>query len=242
VKRIGKRLTYANVMSSIAVFLLLGGGAAFAAHRLGKHTVGAKQLKANAVTAKKIRKNAVTHRKLRANAVTGGKVKDGSLTGADINLGTVGTVPSAANAVNAVNATNAVNAQKVNGQSPAKLYMTLLPGETNVTVATIAGFRIAASCATGKVDVSLSSPSSPGSVISAQGNGEVAGPYFEYESEENGKTSSIDLDGGNAFGQASFSGALEDGTVVSGVLGYDYETFGGAAPDRCIVYGQAASG
>jgi len=38
-KQIHKRLTYANVMSSIAVFLVLGGGAAVAAG-LGKNSVG----------------------------------------------------------------------------------------------------------------------------------------------------------------------------------------------------------
>ena len=45
---IRKRLTYANVMSSIAVFLVLGSATAFAAQQLGKKTVGTKQLKANA--------------------------------------------------------------------------------------------------------------------------------------------------------------------------------------------------
>ena len=49
-KRLRKRLTYANVMSSIAVFLVLGGGAAFAAGKLAKNSVGTKQLKNNAVT------------------------------------------------------------------------------------------------------------------------------------------------------------------------------------------------
>jgi hypothetical protein len=44
-----KRLTYANVMSSIAVFLVLGGATAFAASQLGKETVGTKQLKKEAV-------------------------------------------------------------------------------------------------------------------------------------------------------------------------------------------------
>jgi hypothetical protein len=67
VKQIHKRLTYANVMSSIAVFLVLGGGAAIAAGGLGKNTVGSKQLKKNAVTAV--------------------KVKDGSLLGADFAPG-----------------------------------------------------------------------------------------------------------------------------------------------------------
>lgn len=74
-KRLRKRLTYANVMSSIAVFLVLG-GAAFAATQLPKNSVGTKQLKKNAVTTAKIKKD----------AVTGAKVKESTL----------GTVPSAA--------------------------------------------------------------------------------------------------------------------------------------------------
>jgi len=86
-----KRFTYANVMSSIAVFLVLGGGAAYAAKKIGSN-----QLKPNSVTTAKIKKNAVTSAKIKKNAVTGAKVKDGSLTGADINLSSLGTVPSAA--------------------------------------------------------------------------------------------------------------------------------------------------
>jgi hypothetical protein len=98
-------------MSSLAVFLILGGASAIAASQLGKKTVGTKQLKANAVTTAKIKKNAVTAKKIKANAVDGSKVKDGSLTGVDINLSTLGTVPNAANAANAANA-NSVNTVK----------------------------------------------------------------------------------------------------------------------------------
>lgn len=84
-KQIRKRLTYANVMSSLAVFLVLGGATAFAASQLGKKTVGAKQLKANAVTTAKIKKNAVSAKKIKNGAVDGTKIADGSVTGADIN-------------------------------------------------------------------------------------------------------------------------------------------------------------
>jgi hypothetical protein len=96
--RIRKRLTYANVVSSLALFLVLGGATAFAASQLAKNSVGSKQLRKNAVTAAKIKKNAVTGAKIRKDAVTGAQVKDQSLTGPDINLGTLGTVPNAANA------------------------------------------------------------------------------------------------------------------------------------------------
>ena len=83
-KQIRKRITYANVMSSIAVLLALGGATAIAAG-LGKNTVGTKQLKKNAVTAAKIKKNAITTAKIKGDAVTGAKV----------NESTLGTVPSA---------------------------------------------------------------------------------------------------------------------------------------------------
>jgi hypothetical protein len=84
VKQIRKRLTYANVMSSIAVFLVLGGAAAFAASQ----KIGSKQLKANAVTTGKIKKAAVTTAKIKDNAVNGAKVNEATLS----------TVPSASTA------------------------------------------------------------------------------------------------------------------------------------------------
>ena len=95
--KIRKRLTYANVMSSIAVFLVLGGATAFAASHLGKNSVGAKQLKKNAVTAAKIKGNTVTTAKLKDNAVTTTKIQNGAITGAKVNLGSLGAVPTATN-------------------------------------------------------------------------------------------------------------------------------------------------
>jgi hypothetical protein len=75
-KQIRKRLTYANVMSSIAVFLVLG-GAAVAATQLPKNSVGAKQLK----------KEAVTKAKIKNDAVDSAKVKPGSLLSSDFQAG-----------------------------------------------------------------------------------------------------------------------------------------------------------
>jgi hypothetical protein len=61
-------------MSSIAVFLVLGGATAFAAGKIGPH-----RLKANAVTTPKIKANAVTTRKIKKNAVTTNKIKDNAI-------------------------------------------------------------------------------------------------------------------------------------------------------------------
>jgi hypothetical protein len=89
-----KRLSYANVMATIAVFIALG-GASYAATKLPKNSVGAKQLK--------------------KNAVTGVKVKDGSLAGNDIDASTLGQVPSANHAGSAATATIAANAENLGG-------------------------------------------------------------------------------------------------------------------------------
>jgi hypothetical protein len=104
VKQIRKRFTYANVMSSIAVFLILGGATAFAATKIGssqlkansvltgkikKEAVTAGKIKNEAVTSTKIKNEAVIGTKLQNNAVIGAKVADGSLTSADLASGTL---------------------------------------------------------------------------------------------------------------------------------------------------------
>jgi hypothetical protein len=85
---IGKRLTYSNVVSTLALFLVLAGGAAYAA-KVGKKSVGPAQLKANAVTTAKIKANAVTTRKIKKNAVANAKIKNGAIESAKIADGSV---------------------------------------------------------------------------------------------------------------------------------------------------------
>jgi hypothetical protein len=54
-KPLRSRLTYANVLSTLCLFLLVGGGAAYAATQLlPKNSVGSKQLKKGAVTPAKL--------------------------------------------------------------------------------------------------------------------------------------------------------------------------------------------
>ncbi|HVO55388.1 MAG TPA: hypothetical protein VMT37_13335 [Solirubrobacterales bacterium] len=73
---IGK-LSYANVVATLALFVALG-GASYAAVSLPTNSVGAKQL--------------------RKNAVTAAKIKNGAVTGAKVKLSSLGTVPKAAEA------------------------------------------------------------------------------------------------------------------------------------------------
>jgi hypothetical protein len=100
-RAIGRRLTYANVIASLALFLALGGGAVWAAsHKSAK--IGTGKLKPNAVTAGKIKANAITQSKIRENAVTGAKLREGAVNFSKIAAGTnvIATATSPAVAVN----------------------------------------------------------------------------------------------------------------------------------------------
>src|SRR6476620_7771496 len=120
-RKIRAKLTYSNVISTLCLFLILGGGA-YAAARLPKNSVGPRQIK--------------------PNAVSGTKVKNGTLTGADINASTLGQVPDAAHAAHsdsageashatsAENATHAGNADSLGGAVPSD-FGAVLSGRIN---------------------------------------------------------------------------------------------------------------
>jgi hypothetical protein len=82
------RLTYANVMATIAAFIALG-GTGLAASQLGKNTVGTKQIKKNAVKAPEIAANAAQKSEIANNAVGTEEVANGSLLGEDFAPGQI---------------------------------------------------------------------------------------------------------------------------------------------------------
>jgi hypothetical protein len=90
VKWIRRNLSFANVISVIALFVALG-GASYAAVTLPKNSVGAAQIKKNAVRAAEVRKNAVGASEIKGSAVASGDVRDNSLTGGDVLDGSLGT-------------------------------------------------------------------------------------------------------------------------------------------------------
>jgi hypothetical protein len=53
-KRIRGKLTYSNVISTVCLVLLVGGGTAYAASGLGRESVGTRQLKKESVTPAKL--------------------------------------------------------------------------------------------------------------------------------------------------------------------------------------------
>jgi hypothetical protein len=125
------RLSYANVMSTLAVFLVLGGGAAVAAQVLAPNSVGPKLLRQEAVTRAKFREGAVSSAQLADGAVTTGKLADGSVAGAKLAAAGVGTDRLADGSVTAAKiASGAIGTDKLaNGSVTAsKLDPALLQG------------------------------------------------------------------------------------------------------------------
>jgi hypothetical protein len=70
--RLRTRLTYANVISSLALFLAMG-GVSWAAVTLPRNSVGAKQIKANAVTSDKVANGALKREDFAAGALPAGE-------------------------------------------------------------------------------------------------------------------------------------------------------------------------
>jgi hypothetical protein len=95
---IRSHLSFANVISMIALFVALG-GTTYAAVSLPKNSVGPKQIKKRAVRGKHINKNAVSASKIQGNAISSPKIADGTVFSADLGDNSVGSSEIAANAV-----------------------------------------------------------------------------------------------------------------------------------------------
>jgi hypothetical protein len=154
-KQLRARLSYANVVATLALFFALG-GAAFAVNKLPPKSVGASQIRPGAVTASKLRKNAVTAPKIEAMAVKNGKLANGSVTESKLGTGAVTTTKLADGAVTGSKvAPNAVTGAQIDegslGQVP-----TAKAAETAVFAESADPAAFAAVSQEGGVDPSLS--------------------------------------------------------------------------------------
>jgi hypothetical protein len=105
--RLRGKLTYSNVIASLALFIALG-GAAVAATTLPKNSVGPNQIKRGAVTTAKLRRSAVTSGKLAPKSVIAGKLGPSSVTPGNIGNGAVTTAKLATGSVIASTIKNGV--------------------------------------------------------------------------------------------------------------------------------------
>jgi hypothetical protein len=113
-RRLYPRLTYANVVSTVALVVALTGASAYAANQLADRSVGAPQLRPGAVTAGKIRKNAVTAPKIKVLAVKEGKLANGAVSAIKLGAAAVSSRSLAAGAVsNEKLANDSVTGEKV---------------------------------------------------------------------------------------------------------------------------------
>jgi len=150
------KLTYANVVATLALFAALGGAGAYAASQLAPRSVGERQLRPGAVTAEKLRKNAVIAPKIKALAVKQGKIANGAVSGAKLANGAVSGDKLAGGAVtNSGIADGAVTGDKVDesslGQVPSAAkadFATSADSANPVAFARVTG--------EGKVDASFS--------------------------------------------------------------------------------------
>lgn len=88
------RLNYANVASTLALFLALGGGAAYAANE-----IRSGDLAPGAVRTADIYKRAVTSGKLAVGAVRGNQIAEGSVGSTQIARGSIGSQQIGASAI-----------------------------------------------------------------------------------------------------------------------------------------------
>jgi hypothetical protein len=91
-KKIARRLTFANVVACLALFIALG-GASYAALKLPKNSVGTKQLKKNAVTAAKVKPGTLLAKDFRAGQLPAGAT---GARGPEGPIGAQGTAGAAA--------------------------------------------------------------------------------------------------------------------------------------------------
>ncbi len=82
-RTVSGRLTYSNVVASLALFIALG-GVGYAAVKLPKNSVGRSQIKKNAVIGSKVRTGSLTGSDVRNSSLTGSDVRNSSLTGSDV--------------------------------------------------------------------------------------------------------------------------------------------------------------
>ena len=127
-------LTYANVMSTVAVFVALG-GSSYAAVKVGTReirndSVRSVDIRKNEVSGSDIRKGQVRGSDLRNNDISGSDLRNGSVAGSDIKPGTLRGGHVAPNSIDGRSIANLGAGDFAPGQLPEPFPATLPSGKT----------------------------------------------------------------------------------------------------------------
>ena len=160
-RHLRRRLTYANVMSTLCLFLVLG-GVSYAAATLPRNSVGAAQLKANSVTSAKIGANQVKSLDIAANSVLG----------ADIKESTLDKVPTAAKADSATNADLATKA------TTADLATKATSADSATSVTGLKALAVTRSTATSGANAAAAEAAAPETVLYTKGQVSVTAKCY----------------------------------------------------------------
>jgi hypothetical protein len=107
VTKLRSRLTYANVVASIALFIALGG----TSYAVATGSIDSREIKNNSVRGADVRNSSLTGADVRNNRLTGADIRNDRLTGADVLESSLAKVPSAgaADTANTANSANTAN-------------------------------------------------------------------------------------------------------------------------------------
>lgn len=102
-RRLRRHITYANVVSTIALVLAVGGGAVYAASKIGaesirKNAIHSFHIKNKQVKRQDIAGGSINSRKVSNDSLNSKDVREETLTGHDIQESTLGLVPLAQDA------------------------------------------------------------------------------------------------------------------------------------------------
>ena len=85
----GSRLSYANIVATLALVLAIGGGTVYAASEIGKNDVKSRNIAKGAVKTSDIAKEAITGAKVKNGTITGDELAAGTVTAEDIQDATI---------------------------------------------------------------------------------------------------------------------------------------------------------
>ncbi len=109
--KLRSRLTYANAVASIALFIALGG----TSYAIATGSIGTREIKNNSVTGRDVRNSSLTGADVRNSRLTGADILNDRLTGADVLESSLDKVPTAGAADTANTANSANTATTANG-------------------------------------------------------------------------------------------------------------------------------